>query len=248
MAFRSSQSAADLMPADGRCAVCRQNLDRVGRYCARCLRRRRLKLLFAAIVVAQVAAVGIFLTQSKRINQVIPSDGMHTVEVSPRSQTGWYYFDITDPLIEDVTHHARLLSDTSAAPKGAPASPGATSGSIEVSFSRHYGKSVTLTFPHVPQACLANSCELRAIFDNDAPQVLSYQDISSHGVTVFMLTQPEDFLKRLPSAHGLTFIASLGTPVDTTITFDVQGFHLKVAVVASRIRTAQLASWRAQAL
>ena len=242
MAFRSSQSASEMMFADGRCVVCRQGLDRAGRSCAKCLRSRQLKLFFALVVVAQCAAVGIFIAQSRRVNAVVPSSGMHTVEVSPRDKTGWYYFDITDPLIEDVTHHARLNSDTPSAATNASASAGATTGTMEVSFSRHYGKSVLLTFPLVPQACLANVCELRALFDNDAPQVLAYQDISSHGATVFLLTQPGDFLKRLPSAHDLTFIASLGTPVDTTITFDVRGYHLQMAALGSRFRAAQLTS------
>ena len=86
--------------------------------------------------------------------------------------------------------------------KGAPASPGATSGTLDVSSSHHYGKSVTLTFPLVPNACLANVCELRAIFDNDGPQVLPYDDISSHGVTVRLLA--EEYTKFLAATVGLT--------------------------------------------
>ena len=240
MAFRPTSFAADNVYADGRCVACQDGLDRIGRYCAKCLRSRRLKLFFAAVVVVQCAGVGFYIMQSRAVTRVVASDGqLHTVAVSsPVGQTGWYYFDVTDPLIEDVTHHARIIADTPLAPKGAPASPGATSGTLDISFSRHYGKSVILTFPNVPRACLANVCELHAVFDNDGPQILPYQDISSHGVTVFMLTQPADFLKRLPSAHGLTFIATLGTPTDTTITFGVQGFRLSLASLSRHRRFA----------
>ena len=241
MAFGQTSFAADKMSADGRCVVCRDGLDRLGRYCAKCLRSRRLKLFFATVVAAQCAGVGFYIMQSRAVTRVVPSDGqLHTVAVSsPVGQTGWYYFDVTDPLIEDVTHHARIIADTPLAPKGVPASPGATSGTLNISFSRHYGKSVILTFPTVPHACLANVCELRAVFDSDGPQVLAYQDVSSHGVTVFMLAQPADFLKRLPSAHGLTFIATLGTLTDTTITFDVQGFRLSLASLSRYRRLAR---------
>ena len=240
MAFWNSNSSASAMPADGRCAACRAGLDRIGRYCAKCLRSRRLKMFFATLALGQCAALSFYVLRSRTVSRVIPSDGLHTVPVvSDATKTGWYYFDVTDPLIEDVSHHARIIADTPFAPKGAPPSPGATSGTLDIAFSRHYGKSILLTFPAVPRACLANVCELRGVFDNDGPQSLAYQDISGHGATVFMLTQPADFLKRLPSARELTFIASLGTPVNTTITFGVQGFHLQAASLTNRVRTAQ---------
>ena len=205
-------------------------------------------MFFGAVVLAQFAAVGIFVSQSKGVNRVVPSDGLHTVAVSSKpGPTGWYYFDITDPLIEDVAHHARIIADTPLAPKGAPPSPGATAGTLEVSFSRHYGKSVIVTFPPVHKACLANVCELRAIIDNDGPQVLTFEDISNQKATVLMLTQPGDFLKRLPSAQGVTFVASLGTPIDTTLTFGVAGFHLKMAALSGRARMARAGNGRVHA-
>ena len=240
MAFRNAQSEPDRYMSSSLCAACRDGLDRVGRYCAKCLRSRRLKLFFGALAIAQCAAVGVFVSQSKGVNRVVSNDGLHTVAIAKSdAQTGWYYFDITDPLIEDVAHHARIISDSPLAPKYAPASPGASGGTLEVSVSRHYGKSVVLTFPSVPRACMANLCELRGIFDNDVAQVLPYDDISGHGKTVLMLRDGANFLKRLPNAHRLTFIASLGTPVDTTLTFDVDGFRMKMAALAARVRLAE---------
>lgn len=229
------------IPYDSRCVACRDGLDRVGRYCARCLRSRRLKLFFGTIAFAQCAAVAVFVTQSKGVTRVIPSDGLHTVVVqTPAGPSGWYYYDVTDPLIGDVAHHARIIADTPLAPKGAPASPGASAGTLEVSFSRHYGKSAVLTFPPVKRACAANVCELRVIFDKDAPEVLVYDDVSDHRATVLMLTDAAAFLKRLPSAHDLTFVASLGTEADTTVSFNVEGFRLKMAAVSQRVRVADM--------
>ncbi len=226
MAFTSRH--ADIS-YDLRCLVCRAGLDRAGRYCARCLRSRRLKLFFGTLAFAQCAAVAIFVSQSRGVDRVVPSDGLHTVAVATAGPTGWYYFDVTDPLIQDVSHHARIIADLPLPSGDASASTRATGGTLDVSFSRHYGKSVVLTFPPVQRACLANVCELRVVFDRVAPQTVPYQDVSDRRATVLMLSEPSAFLKRLPTAHGLTFIASLGTATDTTVSFNVEGFHLQMA-------------------
>jgi hypothetical protein len=226
---------------DDRCIRCRHGLDRIGRYCRSCLKSQRLKLAFGIVAVVQLSAAAFFVMRGTRLPHFEPNAGSHTVAVaSPNAQSGWYYFDVTDPLIEDVTHHARLISNSPIAPKNAPATPGATSGTLEISASSHYGTTILLSFPTVKKACGANICQLTAIFDQQPPRTIPFHDVSDQRGTVLMLTEASGFVSALPKAHDLTIIAGMGTEQDTVLTFGVAGYRLQVAAIGGRIRQAAI--------
>ena len=241
MAFKNYIASQDVVAFDCRCIRCKQGLDREGRYCRRCLRGQRLKLLFGTLAFAQLGVAAFIIMRSADAARMVHSEGGHIITVATaNNQTGWVYYDVTDPLIEDVTHHARLIANTPQAPKNAPATPGATGGTLEISASRHYGRAVTITFPLVKQACGANVCALNIIFDKQPPTSTEYHDVSDARTTTIMLTDPSAFLNALANAHDLTVVASLGTDKDTVLIFGVAGFRMKLAALIRQIRAAEL--------
>jgi hypothetical protein len=238
MAFTKYLAEPSVISFDRRCAKCRNGMDRNGKYCRRCMTGQRMKMFFGALAGAQVAVAAMLLW-----HPMAPSRPAVVYDTAPPSavpalataEAGWQYYDVTDPLINDVTHHARLI----AASAGAPA--GGISGMLELAVSPHYGTAVVLTFPPVHKSCSANHCEVRAIFDHAPPRQLPFQDISTERASVLMLGDKDSFLADLPDAHDLTIVASLGDKQDTIMSFNVAGFRMKLAALQARIRLASLA-------
>jgi hypothetical protein len=238
MALRRYVSEPDIVSFNHRCVRCRQGLDRDGRYCRRCLRTQRLKIAFGSVAAVQLAALAYVIMQSAEAAHVVRAAGTQAIVASGKGQSGWLYYDITDPLLADVTHHARLIADNPLPPKGAPAVPGAVGGALEVAYSRHYGSTVMVSFPPVRKACGANPCELRAIFDQQPARAMRFDDVSDDRKTVLMLGDGERFIASLAAAHDLTIVASLGAGPDTIISFDVAGFKMTLAALRTRMRLA----------
>ncbi len=238
MALKRYINDGPVISFDSRCVRCRQGMDRDGRYCRRCLKSQRLKLFFGTIAMVQVAAAGFILLQAGTEAHAIPAFASRTA-ITPKNQNaGWLYYDVTDPLIDDVTHHARLIGDNAVAPQGSPATQGATRGTLEVSYSRHYGRTVMLSFPPVPKACGANPCEVHTIFDHQPASSIPFQDASDSNQTVLLLGDKEAFMASLTKAHDLTIIANLGTGRDNIMTFQVEGYALSLAALGLPFRVA----------
>jgi hypothetical protein len=236
MAFTRYLALPSVISFDRRCAKCRSGMDRDGRYCSRCLTGYRFKLFFGALAGVQVAAAAILLLQPH-----VPSRPAIVSDPTPPSvvpsitamsaRAGWQYYDVTDPLINDVTHHARLI----AADGGAE---GRMRGVLELAVSPHYGTSVVLTFPPVRKSCSAAPCEVRAMFDGRAPVKIPFQDLSNDHASVLMLGDKDGFMSKLPSAHDLTIMASFGGAPETVISFNVAGLRMTLASLQARIRMA----------
>jgi hypothetical protein len=236
MAFTRYLAEPSVISFDRRCAKCRNGMDRDGRHCRRCLTGQRLKLFFGAVAGVQVAVAAMFLLQpmtKTRPAIVYDPTPPATIPAVTEARAGWQYYDVTDPLINDVTHHARLIA--------ANAGPGAVSGMLELAVSPHYGTAVLLTFPPMQKSCGANQCEVRASFDSAGPRKMPFQDISTERASVLMLGDKDDFMADLPNAHDLTIVASLGGKQDTVMTFNVAGFRMKLAALQTRIRLAAAA-------
>ena len=237
MAFTRYLALPSVISFDRRCAKCRSGMDRDGRYCSRCLTGHRFKLFFGALAGVQVAAAAILLLQPH-----VPSRPAIVSDPSPPSavpslasmtaRQGWQYYDVTDPLINDVTHHARLIAASVAN------APGAVRGVLELAVSPHYGTSVVLTFPPVRKSCSAAPCEVRAMFDGRAPVKIPFQDLSNDHASVLMLGDKDNFMSKLPSAHDLTIMASFGGAPETVMSFNVAGLHMTLASLQARVRVA----------
>jgi hypothetical protein len=211
-------------------------MDRDGRHCRRCLTGERAKLFFGAVAGVQVAVAAVLLLQPMtRTRPAIVYDPTPPAAIPAitGARAGWQYYDVTDPLINDVTHHARLIA--------AGAGGGAPSGMLELAVSPHYGTAVLLTFPPVHKSCGATQCEVSASFDSAAPRKMPFQDISTDRASVLMLGDKNDFMAELQDAHDLTIVASLGGKQDTVMTFNVAGLRMKLAALRRRIRLAAAA-------
>ena len=212
-------------------------MDRDGRYCSRCLTGHRFKLFFGALAGVQVAAAAILLMQSHTPSRpaIVSDPTPPSVVPSLAGMTareGWQYYDVTDPLINDVTHHARLIAAS------AMNASGAARGVLELAVSPHYGTSIVVTFPPVRKSCSAAPCEVRAMFDRKAPVKIPFQDLSNDHASVLMLGDKDGFMSKLPAAHDLTIMASFGGAPDTVMTFNVAGLRMTLAALQARVRLA----------
>jgi hypothetical protein len=229
----------DIVPLDQRCLHCRNPLDRVGRYCGRCVRGQRLKLIFGSLAVVQIAVAGALTLARPKGPAMIASEVMNVTPVKVSAPgSGWTYYDVSDPLIDDITHHAKLAAKIAPRTDGAPPNPAAAGGVLEVSSSRHYGTNVVLRFAAAPRTCPSIPCTVTAIFDQNPPRQIPYRDVSDESGTVLMLTADQDFVDDLLSAHDLTVTADLGPGHTVVLTFNVAGFNMRMAALAARIRTA----------
>jgi hypothetical protein len=235
----------DIIPLDQRCIRCRNPLNRIGRYCSRCLRGQRLKLIFGSLAVVQIAVAGALTIGKPKAPDILSSEVMHVTPVQVSAQgSGWTYYDVTDPLIDDVTHHAKLAAKALAHADSTQPNPAATGGVLEVSSSRHYGTNVLVRFVATRKNCGAVPCEVTAIFDQNPPRQIPYRDVSDDSGTILMMTADQDFVDDLLSAHNLTVIANLGTGRDAVLNFDVAGFRMRLAALVTRIRAADaLLGW-----
>ncbi len=224
------------------CTSCGGALFGGSRLCQGCRRKKTLKTFIGVFIACEMAMAGFFMV----VQPALHRSHANVVYAEPirapkpvRVGSGWIYYDTQDSVVGDVTHHARLISDSPSNPSGDKRLAGVSSGTLELSSSEHYGRAIRLTFPKVKTACEANPCEVRAIFDQTQPMVLPYIDGSDPQSTVLMLRDYDRFTQRLAVAHDLTMVASLGTDHDHIISFDVAGYRRMAALArAGAIRLA----------
>ena len=216
------------------CAACGGALFGSVKLCRGCRRRKMIKLAVGSFIAAELAMAAFFMILQPSLKGTPVVEDAYDTAAPPASpaaaasqhaMTGWLYYNTQDSVVGDVTHHARLISDSPRNPSGDPRLSGVSSGTLELASSERYGRVVMVSFPRVKTACQANPCEVRAIFDATQPMVFSYTDASSDRSTVLMLKDYDRFNQRLSVAHDLTLVAALGTEHDHIITFDVSGFR-----------------------
>ena len=224
------------------CVACGAALFGSSRSCGACRRKKILKRGIGAFIVAELAMAVFFMVVQPSTHgaAMAVQTAQEAAPLKLPTTSGWLYYDTQDNLVGDVTHHARLISNSPINPSGDKHLAGVASGTLELSASEHYGRVVTISFPHVKPACEANPCEVRAIFDATQPMVFAYTDASSDRSTVLMLKDYDRFAQRLAVAHDLTLVASLGTAHDPILTFDVAGYRR--LAMARRAALTQLAA------
>ncbi len=210
------------------CTSCGGALFGGNRLCQACRRKKTTKTFIGAFIFCEVAMAGFFMVIQPALHHqsagVALQDSLRPPDPIPTG-SGWIYYDTQDSVVGDVTHHARLISDSPSNPSGDRRLAGVANGTLELSSSERYGRVISLTFPKAKTACEANPCEVRAIFDQTQPMVLPYTDASDPRTTVLMLHDYDRFTQRLAVAHDLTVVASLGTEHDHIISFDVAGYR-----------------------
>jgi hypothetical protein len=188
MAFTRYLAEPSVVTFEQRCAACRQWLNRAGPYCTKCVKNRRLKTFFGTVVAVQLAVAAVLVLHPVDWHVTRPVSETTPPAVIPEMtpQAGWVYYDVTDPLIGDVTHHARLVAERPLVPEGSVASAAISHGMLELAVSPHYGTAVLLTFPPMKKTCSANACVVQASFDQQPPIKVPFQDISSERASVPM--------------------------------------------------------------
>jgi len=156
-------------------------------------------------------------------------------------EAGWLYAR-TGHRALDVVRVATLVSNILPSVNGEPAPPGATTGSLEITTSRHAGNMVFVDFAQRLAHCPAGACRVRAAFDQTQPEPFPAQDVSTARATRLRLGNANRFAQRLSVAHELTLYASLGHQRQVILNFSVDGYQLALRSV--EVRYASLPSFR----
>jgi hypothetical protein len=157
-------------------------------------------------------------------------------------QAGWVYADRAGHRAADVVRFARLASNVLPSVNGEPAPTGATTGSLEITSSRHAGNTVLVSFARYLSHCPAGACQVRAAFDQTEPEPFPAQDASTAHATRLRLGNANRFAQRLSVAHELTLYAALGNR-QVILNFSVDGYQMALRSV--EVRYASLATFRA---
>lgn len=217
----------------GKCKSCHASLDRNGTVCRSCSRKFWAKSIIGSVVVVElcVGAAYLLMRPSVRPQDIAQVTATyHTPQQTSFSgPSGWVYYETKDTLIGDVTHHARLISNRPTIGLDHKPLPGSEPGTLELSDSERYGKTVLLTLPPTQAACETNVCTVHAIFDDGPEQNFPFQDISDDRHRVLAIGDYDRFTGQLQRSHDLRVMASLGTPQDVTVNFTVSGYHTALA-------------------
>lgn len=216
------------------CASCGQARDRDGRMCRVCARRNVLKAALTCLLIGEGGvAMALALLPRPHQDKFVAADTTHYVPPPPDGPTGWTYYDTTDTLLADITHHARLLANHPPTVDGKPAIPGATAGVLALAASTHYGKSVVVTFPPVATKCATPAqCSVKASFDQSDPVAFPMLEVASDRETTLILGDYDHFTERLRVAHDMTLVASLGGSQDVILNFTVQGYRTALRAIS----------------
>ena len=190
------------------------------------MNKRGLQWLIAAMLVCFGAAYA-FVQLRPRLPSLVTMDQSSVVASAPSvpvREKDWEYFVTIDPLLGDETTHAKVVG--SGPEPNSP--PGAAS--LDLAQSDQYGKSVTVIFPKVKEACTANPCEISLSWDEAPPDPYRFRDISDDKKTKLKLddlAEYDRFMDALARARQLKVVAELGMPQDYVLTFPVDGLDVK---------------------
>ena len=232
-------------PGCVRCVACGQPRDRDGARCHACQRKRDLKATLALLLWTECFVGGYFALQP----QPQAATTHHFSISSPFSfahstaSTGWVYASNTSQRADEIVRFARLVSNVLPSVNDDPAPAGATTGSLEITTTRHDGNAVLVSFAKTLAHCPKGTCNVRASFDQTDPEPFPARDVSTRQATRLQLGDANRFAQRLSVAHELTLYASLGHRRQVILNFSVDGYQLALRSV--QVRYASLPSFRA---
>jgi hypothetical protein len=206
------------------CKACGTYVAPNTKACPGCGKKRgNAKKILAGVVVAEFLALGAGVYWWTLPKPAAP--GLQTLAAADAVisdmtyRGGWTFYTTHDGAVNDVTRHARLLSDASAT-----AGSIATKATLELRDSATYGKVVLLSFPSMPSECSTSHCTITASFDNGEPQSYDMTLNTDDATTTVAVPQFQDFVTRLGEAHNLAITVALGTASDLVFKFTVAGF------------------------
>jgi RNA polymerase subunit RPABC4/transcription elongation factor Spt4 len=206
------------------CKACGAYVAPNSKACPSCGKKRRsVKRILALVVGVEFAALaaGVYWWKMPRPHapelQTLAAADATISDMTYRG--GWMFYTTHDGAVNDLTKHARLISNPGTSENSAD-----SKATLELRDSATYGKVVLISFPAVASACRTNRCAMTAVFDKNDAQPYDITLNEDTDTTTVEVPQFDSFVGHLQQAHDLALTIALGTAKDIVLRFTVAGF------------------------
>jgi hypothetical protein len=201
---------------------------RAGYTCPKCgARKKRLKYALATLSAIEALVIAVHMEFPAGHGPRMLSDAsaapapLMRVLDDAKPPAGWFYYETRDPMINDVTRHARVISRGIATGFNMPSH--GTTGVLELRRSAVYGNSVLITLNGPSFDLLSTHVTIRAIFDGG--EIRMFDAVAGEGErnATLVVDDAHGFVGNLAAAQSLSVDVVLNNSTERVASFPVGG-------------------------